>query len=460
MKEVTIAGAGLTGTLLSILLAKQGYSVRLYERNKDPRTSFVKGGKSINLTLCKRGISALEMAGLGEAVQELWVPVYGRCLHLNESSLELQPYGNYGEALYSISRQDLNSLLLSAAQKTSGVSVEFGLKCMGYDLEKSSVLFIDENQNQIESPFATLIAADGVHSAIRYQMQRNHGFDYSQFYSKHVNKELSIPAELAKQYKLEKNHLHIWPRNEFMIIAFPNRDGSYTCTLQLPFEGNDISFKNLNTESELLHHFQKLFPDAIPLLPNLIEEFFKNPEIPMVTVRCSPWHIQDKVLLIGDAAHGIWPSYGQGANAGFEDCEVLCECMAKTPDDFLVSFAEFQERRIQNLNAIADLSENHFNEIRHHVADSKFLLRKKIERKMNQLFPSEYFSLYARVAFTKTPYKQAVDMESFYHGLIDELLKIPEIVLSPDSSESEKLIYKTYQKHLNKENYNIDKYLH
>ncbi len=447
MKEITIAGAGLTGTLLAILIAKQGYLVRLYERNKDPRTSLVKRGKSINLTLCKRGISALEKAGLGEEVEKLWVPVYGRCLHL-ESSYEIQPYGNYGEALYSISRQELNTLLLSIAQKTPGVSVEFGLKCVGYDLSGSSVFFLDDNQKRIKKSFTTLVAADGVYSAVRYQMQRNFGFNYSQFYSEHVNKELTIPAELAKKYKLEKNHLHIWPRNEFMIIAFPNRDGSLTCTLQLPFDGNRISFRSLNSESEVLHHFQKLFPDAIPLLPNLVKEFFNNPEIPMMTVRCSPWHIEDKILLIGDAAHGIWPSYGQGANAGFEDCEVLCESMGENPGNLLASFVDFQEKRLDNVNVIADLSENHFNEIREHVADAKFLLRKKIERKLNLLFPSEYFSLYARVAFTKIPYKQALDVEPFYRNIVDELLEAKEIILDPDSTESEKLIYKIYQKHI------------
>lgn len=448
LKEITIIGAGLTGLLLGILLGRRGYSVQIYERNKDPKHSFGKRGKSINLTLCKRGISALEKAGLEEEVQKLWVPVYGRCLHLNESQIEIQPYGNYGEALYSISRQELNKLLLSVAQKTSGVSVEFGLKCVGYDLSRSSISFVDENQNQNERPFIMLIAADGVYSAIRSQMQRNFGFNYSQYYSKHVNKELTIPAEQAKEYKLEKNHLHIWPRNEFMIIAFPNRDGSFTCTLQLPADDNNISFRTLNSEPEMLYHFRKLFPDAISLMPKLVEEFFQNPEIPMVTVRCSPWHIEDKILLIGDAAHGIWPSYGQGANAGFEDCEILCNCMEENPDNLLASFAKFQEKRLKNLNAIADLSENHFNEIRHLVTDSNFLLRKRIERKMNLLFPSEYFSLYSRIAFTTIPYKQAVELEQIYSRAIDELLNFQEIILDPDSHESEKLIYKTYRRYI------------
>lgn len=455
MKKITIIGAGLTGTLLGILLGRQGYSVQIYERNKDPKHTFVKHGKSINLTLCKRGINALEKAGLMHEVQKLWVPVYGRCLHLGESQLEIQPYGNYGEALYSISRQELNALLLSVAQKTSGVSVRFGLKCVGYNLSRSTIFLIDEHQSQTELPFNTLIAADGSYSTIRSQMQRSFGFNYSQFYSKHVNKELTIPTENAKEYKLHQNYIHIWPRNEFMIIAFPNHNGSFTCTLQLPADDNNISFRKLNSESNMLYHFRKLFPDAISLMPNLVEEFFQNPEIPMMTVRCSPWYVEDKILLIGDAAHGIWPSYGQGANAGFEDCEILSECMKQHPDNMLASFIEFQDKRKTNLNTIADLSENHFNEIRHLVTDPNFLLRKRIERKMNLLFPSEYFSLYSRIAFTTIPYKQAVERELFYNKVIDELLTSQEIILDPDSNESEKLIYKAYEKHLNNTNFNI-----
>ncbi|MSO13389.1 Kynurenine 3-monooxygenase [Rickettsiales endosymbiont of Trichoplax sp. H2] len=447
LKKITIIGAGLVGLLLGILLGKRGYSVQIYE-NKDQKHTFAKLGKSINLTLCKRGINALKKAGIIDEVQKLWVPVYGGCLHLNESQIETQLYGNYGEALYSISRQELNTLLLSIAQKTSGVSIIFGMKCVGYDLSKSTIFLIDKNQHKTELPFNTLIAADGIYSAIRSQMQRSFGFNYSQFYSKHVNKELTIPTENAKKYKLKQNYIHIWPRNESMIIAFPNSNDSFTCTLQLPVNGSSISFKKLNSESEMFYYFKKLFPDAIALIPKLAEEFFQNPEIPMMTVRCSPWHIKDKVLLIGDSAHGVWPSYGQGANAGFEDCEILIKCMEQYPDNLLASFVEFQEKRKANLDTIADLSETHFNEIRHLVADPNFLLRKRIERKMNLLFPSEYFSLYSRIAFTIIPYKQAVKLESFYCKIIDELLESQEIISDPDSNESEKLIYKIYKKYL------------
>lgn len=458
MKKITIIGSGLTGTLLAILLGRRGYSVQIYERSEDPRQNLMKFGKSINLTLCKRGINVLEKAGLGTEIQKIWVPAYGRYLHLGETKFETQPYGNYGEALYSISRQQLNSLLLSVALKTSGVSIAFGTKCLGYDLLQSTISVVDKHQCRTELSFDTLIAADGVYSTIRNQMQRSFGFNYSQFYSKHVNKELTIPAEKAKEYKLKQNYIHIWPRNEFMIIAFPNPDDSFTCTLQFPTDGNNISFEKLNSESELLYHFSNLFPGAIALMPNLIEEFFHNPKIPMITIRCSPWNVSDKILLIGDAAHGIWPSYGQGANAGFEDCEALDECMVRYPDNILAAFIEFQKKRKVNVETIADLSENHFNEIRHLVADPKFLLRKRIERKMNLLFPTEYFSLYSRIAFTTLPYNQAVKIESSYSQIINELIMLPEIVSDPDSVESEKLIYDIYERSIsekiNKRQYN------
>ena len=230
MKKITIVGAGLTGTLLAILLAKRGCVVEIIERNNDPRLGFKKTGKSINLTLCKRGIKILEKAGLVSEIQKWWVPVYGRHIHLSEKQTETQPYGNHNEALYSVSREKLNFLLLTAALKFPNVSISFNKKCMGYDLACSKIFITNENQTKEEILFDTLIAADGVHSAIRVQMQRNAGFNYSQFYSKHVNKELNIPADKAIENNLKKNYIHIWPRSEYMIIAFPNPDESFTCT--------------------------------------------------------------------------------------------------------------------------------------------------------------------------------------------------------------------------------------
>jgi kynurenine 3-monooxygenase len=342
-------------------------------------------------------------------------------------------------------------LLLSKAEKTPGVKILFDEKCDGYDLTTSTISILKEDQHLSKIPFDTLIAADGVHSKIRYQMQRRSGFNYSQLYSKHANKELTIPVEKAMEYNLQQNHLHIWPRDEFMLIGFPNPNKSFTCHLQIPVENNEISFREINSESKLLSIFNKLFPDAIQLMPNLEDEFFQNLEIPMLTIRCSHWNIEDKILLIGDAAHGIWPSYGQGVNAGFEDCIALEECLSLHPNDTLAAFTEFQNRRKENADTIANLSENHANEIRNLVADPNFLLRKKLERKINLLFPTEYFSLYSRIAFTTLPYEEALRVEPQYKQIIDELLTSSDIKVDMNSVQSENLIHQVMGKFYNKD---------
>ncbi len=448
MKEVTIIGAGLTGLLLSILLEQRGYIVKIYERSTDPRRHLLKEGKSINLTLCTRGRSALHKAGILDKVNKLCVASYGRCVHPIDSKMQIQPYGNFKEALFSISRRELHLLLLAEASSLTNISIFFEHKCTGYDLEKSIIFFETKHDQIKEQSFQTLFAADGSYSGIRYQMQRNRGFNYSQFYSLHANKELTIPAHKVKEYKLKENHLHIWPRGEFMIIAFPNPDSSLTCTLQLPNESDGFSFNNLKNEADLLRYFNKYFPELILLMPNLVDDFFQNPEIPMMTVRCSPWYISDKILLIGDAAHAIWPSYGQGANAGFEDCEILVDLIENNQNDMNATFEQFQKLRKPSADSIADLSEKHFHEIRSLVAIPNFQLRKKLERKMNTIFPSEYFSLYCRIAFSKIPYQVAVEQEKTYSKIIDELLTKEEILSNLDSDQSLQTIHDVYNRHM------------
>lgn len=426
MKKITIIGAGLTGSLLAILLGNRGYRVDVYEKNPDSRQHALTSGKSINLTLSKRGLNALEKAGLGIEIYNLSSPAYGRFLHLENNKTEIQPYGNHNESLYSISRHTLNCLLVSAAEKTPGVKIQFNAKCKEYNLHNSTISIQDDRQSISNVPFDILIAADGVYSKIRQQMQKSPGFNYSQYYSKHANKELTIPTDKAIKYNIVQNYLHIWPRNECMLIGFPNPDKSFTCHLQIPVKDHEISFNEINSEEKLFSIFTKLFPDAIPLIPNLAEEFFNNHEIPMLTVKCSPWNVSDKILLIGDAAHGIWPSFGQGVNAGFEDCIELDDCLNQNKN-VLAAFNEFQKRRKVNVDTIADLSENHGKEIRALVADPDFLLRKKLERKINSFYPDEHFSLYSRIAFTNLSYASAVKMESQYREIMDELLLDSEI---------------------------------
>ena len=262
-------------------------------------------------------------------------------------------------------------------------------------------------------------------------------------YSQYSNKELIVPAEVAKDAKLLTDYIHLWPRGKFMLIAFPNHQGDFICTLQLPTDNHPISFKQIDTELKLLDCFKMLFPDLIQLIPDLKKAFFKNSEMSMLTVRCSKWHIQDKVLLIGDAAHAIWPSYGQGMNAGFEDCEALDLCLTQYPKNTLKAIEKFQETRKKNTDAIAKLSEDHFNELKQLVADPNFLLRKKVERQINLLFPSEYFCTYSRVSFTSMPYSEAVSLESKHKQIIDELLTFPEITSNLNSPMAKKRIYQT-----------------
>lgn len=440
MKKITIIGAGLTGSLLAILLGNRGHEITIYERNPDTRKIPLKSGKSINLTLCKRGLNALEKSGLGAEIHNLSSRAYGRFLHLEGSKSEIQLYGNHNESLYSISRHALNCLLISAAEKTPGVKIQFNAKYLEYDINSSTICIENDKQSISHIPFDLLIAADGVYSKVRQQMQKYQGFNYSQYYSKHSNKELKISADKAIQYNLSQNYLHIWPRNECMLIGFPNPDKSFTCHLQMPIKDHEISFNAIDSEEKLFSVFNELFPDAVPLISNLAEDFFNNPQIPMLTVRCSPWNVSDKILLIGDAAHGIWPSYGQGVNAGFEDCIELDECLNKNSNT-LDAFNEFQKRRKNNSDIIADLSENHGKEIRELVADSDFLFRKKLERKINSLYPDEYFSLYSRIAFTDISYENAVKMESQYRYIIDELLSNPEIKNEMNSAQSLKKIH-------------------
>lgn len=440
MKNITIIGAGLTGSLLAILLGRRGYSVHIFERNPDPRHTPLVPGKSINLTLCKRGINSLEKIGLSDEILKLSSPVYGRYLHLKDGSNEIQLYGNKGEAIHSISRYKLSSLLLSTAEKIPNVKITYNMKCIGYDLASSTITFDKNDQNSFKVQFDTLIAADGVNSAIRSQMQKKSMLNYSQFFSTHANKELTIPAENAIEFDLAQNYLHIWPRDEYMLICFPNPDKSLTCHLQIPIDNNEYSFKSINSKTKLYSFFSKFFPSAIQLMPKLVEEFFQNPEIPMLTVRCMPWHISDKILLVGDAAHGIWPSYGQGVNAAFEDCDSLEECFNLHPLNIESAFKEFQNRRKEHVDTIANLSENHTNEIRSLVVDPKFILKKKLERKINLLFPTKYLSLYSRIAFTTTPYKTALNIDQSLKQTIDELLTFPQITIDIDSADSEKLI--------------------
>jgi kynurenine 3-monooxygenase len=442
MKDITIVGAGLIGSLLAIYLAKRGYTVEVFERNCDLREVTPKRGRSINITLCDRGLKALDGAGVGQIVRNISVPVYGRLIHQENQQLEYQPYGNNQEALCSVSRNELNRVLLDYAQNNFPINFHFNEECIGLDLSSTTITFKNSiTGNILHRQANRIIGADGAYSAVRQRLQQRSRFDYSQHYAAHANKELLIPASAQGAWTLKKNVLHIWPRGQHMLISFPNVDGSITCTLHLPFEG-ESSFDSIKNKQDLQHLFVTMFPDAMQEMPELVQDYFTNPVIPMVTVCCSHWTFKDKIALIGDAAHAMWPSYGQGANSGFEDCAIFDQCVGEYRDNWIETFRAYEQQRRPNADAMGMLSEQHFVEIRDLVGNYEFQLRKKLERKINRLYPTRYIPLYSLIAFTQIPYVEALEIEKQQKQIVDELLKIKELEQRIDNPEIEDIIHK------------------
>ena len=423
--DVIVIGGGLVGSLLAIFLARRGHSVRVFERKPDPRQSELPSGRSINLTLCHRGLQALDRVGAGDAVRAVAIPAFGRMVHDEQGGVVFQPYGNNGEALYAITRNQLNRVLLDCAEKEPGVQLFFDYKCREIDFKGPSAVLEKAYTGDLYTfRAAVLFGTDGAHSAVRLQMQRTDRFDFSQEYIQQGYKELTVSAAEVAAWGLERRALHIWPRGRFMLIGFANFDGSATLALHLPFEGAN-SFASVRNEEDLHALFARHFPDAATHLPNLTGDFFARPVSSMLTVRCFPW-VQGRVALVGDAAHAIVPSYGQGANAGFEDCSFLDSCLERY-GDWDAALDAFQRERKPNADLIADLSLLHFTELRDSVGDPRFLLRKAVERKLEELFPDSFRSLYSLVSFTSLSYVQAVQTAAEQGELVDRVLDIEGI---------------------------------
>ena len=440
MSKVLVSGGGLVGLLVAMFLNKRGNEVAVFERHPDIREVGIQSNRSINLTLCERGLRALACVGLDREIYELAIPVYGRLIHSPEGELTYQPYGNNQEAIYSISRSDLNIALLNFAEQHFNIVVNFNKKCVGLDLSTLKAEFEHTPDKSITTEQADIfVGADGAHSAIRYQLQKLNRFNFSQQYWEQGYLELNIPATADGKWALEKNVIHIWPRGNYMLIGFPNRDGSFTCALHIPFEG-ELSYASLRTENDLLTFFTSAFPDVVDRIPNLVENFFSRKLNSMITVRCDPWSFRERVLLIGDSAHAIYPSYGQGANAGFEDCAVLNQCMEKYGQNWETVFREYEKARKPNTDAIADLCIQHFVEIRDLVGQPQFLLRKQIERKLNQLAPEHYASLYSMITFSCMPYTEALRIDREQSALVDRIMTIEGIQDNLDSPETESLL--------------------
>ncbi len=423
-KEISIVGAGLVGSLLSIYLARRGYQVLVFERRHDMRTTFLGGGRSINLALSNRGIRALEEVGLAAEMKKHAVSMKGRLMHDINGKLTYQPYGKDGQYINSISRSGLNMFLMDEAEKR-GVKFSFENRCIDVNLDKTELHLVQDHGTRHHAT-DFIIGADGAFSAVRASMQMTDRFEYQQHFIEHGYKELRIPPGKNGEFVMEKEALHIWPRESFMLIALPNPDATFTVTLFSPFEGQN-SFKEVQTDAQVAAFFNGTFPDAANLMPSLVDDFRDNPTASLVTIQCSPW-VKNRTMLIGDAAHGIVPFFGQGMNAGFEDCTVFNQLLDKYNDDWKGATADFQRLRKADADAIAELALGNFIEMRDLVADPEFLLRKKIEARLYELYPQDWIPLYSMVTFhEEIRYSQALEVGRRQGAVMNRVMARPGI---------------------------------
>lgn len=423
--QANVLGAGLVGSLLSIFLARRGYDVTVFERRADSRKAGYVGGRSINLAMSRRGWKALERVGIAEQIRAVGLPMAGRMMHDRQGNLAYQAYGKADEAIFSVSRGGLNEALMNLAEAQGGIKFEFETSCEGYNLQTGEVSLSNPNKGNWTIQPELVFGTDGAFSALRHDLMRRPGFNYAQNYMPHGYKELTIPANADGSFKMNPDALHIWARGNFMLIALPNPSGDFTCTLFLPLEG-EISFAKLNTDAEILAFFEAYFKDTLELIPNLLEDFRNNPTSTLITVHSSPWHYKNTVIL-GDAAHAIVPFYGQGMNCGFEDCTVLDDLMAAHGNDWDSIFKNFSTERIHNANAIGELAQRNFIEMRDKVADPNFLLWKKIAANLHQKFPTEFLPVYSMVSFSDIPYSECLKEDDAQARLAQAVLKIPNI---------------------------------
>jgi kynurenine 3-monooxygenase len=439
-EKVTLIGAGLNGPLLATSLRRRGFNVEIYERRADMRKVRISAGRSINLALSTRGIHALTQAGLWEGMRKIIIPMKGRMMHLVSGGLTFQPYGkDESEVINSISRAELNMALLNAAE-TEGVTVHFQQRCTGFDRTTGAIKLRDEQSGTetiVES--SVVIGCDGSASAIRSEMLKMNRFNFSQQYLDYGYKELTIPAGPGGKHLVETHALHIWPRGNYMLIALPNIDGTFACILFLPFDGAE-SFSALATSTDVLTFFGTRFPDALRFMPNLAENYFANPTGSMVTIKCSPWHVEGKSLLLGDAAHAIVPFFGQGINCGFEDCSSLLELLDRHGADWARVFNEFEEQRKVNTDAIADMAVDNFVEMRDRVADPRFLFRKTVELALEARYPRQFVPKYAMVTFHRIPYAVAMSRGIVQERILSELCDPIERVEDLDWTKAGRLI--------------------
>ena len=441
-ENVIVIGAGLAGSLLAIYLARRGMHVDVFEARGDMRRADVDAGRSINLALSDRGIAALREVGMDEYMLAEAVPMYGRMIHSVSGGTKLLPYsGRQGEYINSVSRAGLNIALMNEAEKYPGVRFVFNERCVGFDTRSGAVTFESGRTGRGD----TLVATDGAGSAVRQAMEKQlPDFQVSSVFLEHGYKELHIPPGPDGGFLLEKNALHIWPRHQFMMIALPNSDGSFTCTLFLAnrsaplngtkqSSGGDFAFDQLTDETQVLDLFNQQFPDAVPLMPTLAEDFFHNPTGQLGTVKCWPWNVGGTALLLGDSAHAVVPFYGQGMNCAFEDVRVLDTLIDAHGTDWETIYGEYGRSRKINTDAIADMAEENFYEMRDATADPIFQRKRELETKLEQTYP-DYFSKYSMVTFREDlPYsiakKKGNAQDRLLMSICDNIENVSEIDL-------------------------------
>ncbi len=438
---ITLLGAGLTGSLLATLLARRGYTVDVYERQPDLRTDSGQGGRSINLALAARGLRGLALAGLTEAVEPLLTPMSGRMLHQQDGGLEFQPYGQHaGEENYSVSRADLNRVLLDAAE-AAGARLHFGEACAAVDLETRRLsLRHQETGAEREIAMAPLIAADGAGSVVRRALTAAGHITASEDLLAHGYKELTIPPARDGGFRIDPGALHIWPRGGFMLIALPNPGGDFTVTLFLPNAGGE-SFATLDDEESVRAFFERHFRDTPALIPDLAEQFAANPVGILGTVRCAPWNLGGDLLLIGDASHAIVPFHGQGMNAGFEDCAEFCRLLDEGHDDRAQLFTAFSRLRRPNAEAIADMALENYVEMRDTVRDPRFHLKKALAFELERRCPDRFVPRYSMVMFhAEIPYAEALARGEVQARLLEELTRDAGSLADVDLALGERLV--------------------
>ena len=427
-EKVTLVGGGLAGSLMSIYLAKRGYEVYIYERRGDMRSGNYIGGRSINLALSTRGLRGLAKVGLDQDVLDISIPMTGRMMHSVDGALKYQPYGKDGQAIYSVSRGQLNIKLLQLADQYPNIHMFFNCKCVATNLETCETTYVNEQGETIVDKADVVLGTDGAFSALRDSMQRTARFNFSQTYENYGYKDFEIVPNANSDFQLDKNCLLIWPRQSFMMIALPNPGGNFTCTLFMPFDGNP-GIDQLTTAEEISAFFQLHFPDAMSMMPGLVDDYMNNPTGVLATMRCYPW-VRGNNALMGDSAHAVVPFYGQGMNCSFEDCVVLDECIEELGGEWGSVLDAYQKLRKPNADAIANLALQNFVEMRDLVGSDAFLYKKKVEHMLSEKHPDLFVSQYERVTFSTRDYAEALAfgelndrvLESIIHNKWEEKL--------------------------------------